>query len=1160
MLQICFLGQPRFAVDGGAFKFSAPPKTLPLLAYLLLNRWAPLARDAVAFTLWPDDTEEAARTDFRRHLNYLKNALPASPNGQPWVVADGDAVQWNLAAQWWFDVAEFERLAGPGADRAKAVELYAGDLLENLYDDWLFGPRERLRNLYIACLSDLLLESRSRRDFSQAIAWAQRILGADPWREDTVRQLMTARYEAGDRAGALREFERFQRRLHDEMDVDPMPETAALRETVARNAPVAELQLVDRSAATEERPRAPSLPFIGRESEIDQLRALWSRAARGRGGVALICGEAGIGKTRLASELALLVGAQGGRLLVGGTLHPESLPYEPIAEALRSAMAMLSALDAPPAALAALAQIVPELRARRADLPQLPALDPNRERMRLFDAIAAGLQSFAKPRPVLLVLEDLHWAGEATLSALEFLARRVGSLSVFIVGTYRDEEAEPGHPLRDIRRRLQRENLAGHVELSRLSASAVSDLVAHVPELAARDRAATIAFARSEGNPLFLGEVIRDLLETGDSPPAAVPRGLLDTIQARLARLPEPARFVSQVAAVIGSVFDVDVVSEVSGWPEHQVLDAIEPLVSRHIVRETGRRAAFDYAFTHHLIQAAIYDAVEPDGRARWHRRAARAMESIYAERGDEIAAVLARHYDEARETAHAAHYYLKAARHAMGVYANEEALALAGHGLDCSRDPVERYELLALRESLYHRLGRRREQRAALDELEQGATALGDDARACDVLSRRVALHRALGERDVEAGYVAQLTERAEQTGLPGWRGRAALANAWYSTNIGAMARARDALAVALTMFRTENNAPGEIEALCLLAYVDALQSKAEAAMRGLERAQTAAVATGNQALLAHSLYTASTAAVMTLDYQNGQRFAQRALELFRAIGDRDGEADCCARLGMASARRFEIVAAREWYASAQRLYAGLGKKQGQAATLLNSALLEFMIGFVQRSMALSAEAQRLFAELEDMRGALVSVLNVGMAHYGAAEYAQAATSARRAIDLAKKIGSANLEAAALGNLGAAERELGELPAAIDHLQASLELRRRAGAHQDSTLDRAELAIAYARAGKKQAAREAADQLMALDPRSYELTFAPQMVPWAASLAYGAAGSSKLAKEALGRARVMLETRMALLPDAETRAAYEAVWFNRELLAALKGRRKSRP
>jgi len=1149
MLRISFLGQPRFRINDAPFKFAAPPKTLPLLAYLLFNRGAALRRDSLAFTLWPDDREEDARTDLRRHLNYLKNALPETHADFPWFVADADTVQWNARTPYLFDVDEFERLAAAANTRLAAIELYAGDLLESLYEEWLFPQRERLRTLYLSCLNDLLLESRSRRNFAEAIVYAQRIMAAEPWRENTFRQLVTARYEAGDRAGALREYNDFERRLRDEMGVEPMPETLALRNLIVRNAALPESRLTGAAAAEPLKPSAsPLLPFVGRDAELEQLSAIWNRAARGHGAALLLGGEAGIGKSRLASELALRAGAQGGRVLVGATSSPESVPYEPIAQSFRFASPPFSSLDVAPTWLAAIAQMIPELRDRRSDLPALASMDPLRERTRLFDAMVACLSSFAKQRPTLLILEDLHWASAATIAAFEYLARRARSLSVLLLATYRREETPLGHPLRDARRALQREDLISHIGLAGLGEESVHGLLEYVPQFVGRtDTAARVALERSQGNPLFLGEIIRDSIESGMPVADAVPRELKPMIGARVARLSESAQFLSKVAAVVGTLFDVDILSEVIGWPEHEVLDVLEELVRHHVVRETGRQTTFGYAFSHHLVQLAVYEEVDARGRLRWHRRTAHAMERIHAARLDDIAAVLARHLDLADEPQRACRYYLQGARKALALYANQRALELALRGLELATAREDRFALFALCESVHNLRGDREEQAIALEELEQIAGD-GHSAKACDCANRRVAFHRALGEREQESKWTEVLAARAKASGDIQWMARALHARATYEINIGKLTQARESIDAAIQRYTAAGDIRGEAECLCLLAYVDVFCSKSEESDMAFARAQAAAESSGNQALLAQTYLTASTSANMLMDYARCKQLAERALELYVAIGDREGEADSCARLGVVAGRNFDIAASRDWFARARELYDAFAKKQGQGAVALNSGLMEMMAGRIDRTRDLCVSAERIFSELGDMRGVAVSSINLAMLHYYQGEHVSAKEHAESGLRLARELGSEPLEAAALANLGAAERELGEFSASCEHVTASRALHEKFGMVADAALDLAELVLTHIRMDNKTEALRAADELMALDPAGYATAWAPQTVPLAAAQAYRVLRRKKRAQEALHLAQRLFEERLTTLADPEGRALYENIPFNREL------------
>ncbi len=177
---------------------------------------------------------------------------------------------------------------------------------------------------------------------------------------------------------------------------------------------------------------ANALPFVGRAAELEQLAQEWRLAAQGQGKVVLVGGEAGIGKTRLANEVALLANVQGGRVLRGTTPSPEQVPYQPFVEALRDGLPLLTGVDIRPIWLAAVAALVPELALRRTDLPALPTIDAERERSRLLEGLAAVVQGLSRQRPLLLILEDLQWAGEATLFVLEYLARRVAAFPALI--------------------------------------------------------------------------------------------------------------------------------------------------------------------------------------------------------------------------------------------------------------------------------------------------------------------------------------------------------------------------------------------------------------------------------------------------------------------------------------------------------------------------------------------------------------------------------------------------------------------------------------------------------------------------------------------------------------------------------------------------------
>lgn len=431
-VRIALFGQPRVVTADGSREFPLPRKTLNVLGYLILKNKRPPTRDAVAFALFPDEDEEKARNSLRRNLSYLLSSLPPTDGGEPFVHADAERLAWNPAAPAHVDVLAFERAIADGRDDDALTE-YGGPLLPTLYEEWTTADRERLRESANDALARTIARDRSRRHFDAAAASARRLLEDDPWREDIVRQLMSVRYEAGDRAGALAAFGQFASRMRDEMDAEPMAETLALREAILRGA-----RLATSEPSSERRPPVSSaLPFVGRDELLAQAVERWHTSADGRSGALLLGGEAGIGKSRFVAELARAIEREGGVTVIGETAAGgEHRPYEAVLEALRYTRHAL------------VEQLLDESS-------QVTLSDDRSSRLRLFGTIQKAVRELARARPLAIVLEDLHWAGPATIELIAYLIERLATAPVLFVCTYRDDELSRPHPLRDLVRDLE---------------------------------------------------------------------------------------------------------------------------------------------------------------------------------------------------------------------------------------------------------------------------------------------------------------------------------------------------------------------------------------------------------------------------------------------------------------------------------------------------------------------------------------------------------------------------------------------------------------------------------------------------------------------------------------------------------------------------------
>ncbi len=285
LLQIQLFGEPRFFADGALQTISLPPKAILLLCVLALKAGQPIDRAKLAFTLWPDDPEDEAKAKLRRHLHVLVRSL-ALPEDRPCIVASGSTLTWTIQDSCTLDVVEFERLSRSPEDLERAVTLYSGDLLANFYEEWLEPPRRRLRELQLQNLL-ALAERYGESEPARALEFANAALRIDPWREDALCHVLIARTQLGDRAGAMQQYTQFAKRLREEFDAEPLPETKSAFEA----AKIAEPALTNLPLET--------TSFIGREPQLRALRNLLEDSR-----MVTLTGPGGVGKSRTAVHCA----------------------------------------------------------------------------------------------------------------------------------------------------------------------------------------------------------------------------------------------------------------------------------------------------------------------------------------------------------------------------------------------------------------------------------------------------------------------------------------------------------------------------------------------------------------------------------------------------------------------------------------------------------------------------------------------------------------------------------------------------------------------------------------------------------------------------------------------------------------------------------------
>jgi DNA-binding SARP family transcriptional activator len=647
-LSVTLLGGFQVRLIGGPAVVLARKKTQALLAYLVVAAGEAHLRDKLAALLWGDSSDPRARQSLRQTLLLLKRALPRT---EPELLCiDAESVAVNRGAME-ADVAAFEQLADEGTPQAlaQAAALYQGDFLEGLgvqeprFEEWLITERERLREVALEALAKLMAHHTTSGDVQQAMQSAVRLLGIDPLQEAVHRALMRLYAREGRRGAALRQYQICVAALQRELGVEPEDATKRLYQELLQARPVspapfpaleADESLAQGSAETFTDASVPDAPLVGRGPEMAALLRARGRAWRGQAMTAVILGEAGIGKSRLAAALASDSREHGGRVLGGRAYETERiLPFGPWVGAFRSAEVIPELARAPALGAvwrALLARLFPELGEPGSETIAADEED----HLRLFEAMAQAVEHLARRQPLLVVLEDLHWADDMSLRLLAFVSRRGAAWPVFFVATIRREEVIDAPAVASVLRELGNDARFISLTLPPLSAPEIGTLV----RLLARSgmdepsvqRLGTQIWQASEGNPFMVVETMRALygtntFEVTDTLPT--PARVRDVIAARLDRLSRRARDLAALASVIGREFDFALIEGAAGENGQETAAAVEELVARHVLHAVNERLDF----AHERIRAVAYERLLPPRRRLLHAAVAKAIEKVHA-------------------------------------------------------------------------------------------------------------------------------------------------------------------------------------------------------------------------------------------------------------------------------------------------------------------------------------------------------------------------------------------------------------------------------------------------------------------------------------------------------------------------------------------------
>ena len=659
-------------------------KTQGLLAYLALPAGRFHSREKLTALLWGDTAEAQARQSFRQALARIRRALGSD---EPAILLTrGDTIALD-AAQVSVDAAEFEAALADGSPEAlaRAAALYKGDLLdgfavdESPFEEWRVVERERLRELALDGLARLLREQLDADGPEPAIQTALRILAMDPLQEAVHRAVMRLLLKQGRRAAALQQYQVCVSSLQRELGVEPEEDTRELyREILRTSGPVQR-----RPAPGAAMPSALLLPggaaegpMIGRALELDGLQAALRKMLDVGGGVVLISGGAGIGKTRLIQEFATHAATSGMSVVVGRCYETEqALPLHPWIEALRGDRvtvdpALRARLGA--ATGAELGRVFPELSSAD-DRPAMPGV----QQALLFDALAELIRLQVAAQPMVLILEDLHWTDTLSARFLAYLGRRIDRLPVLIVGSLRPEDLLDAPVLGQALTELRSEGRLDEIPLRPLSEDDTRRLSGALRTGSGStrdwDRIVDDVWAVSEGNPFVVVESMRAVREQGLSAwmrGSGLARRVQDFVTSRLERLAERPRHIAATAAAIGRDFSFSLLARAAHVGEEEAAEAVEELVRRRILDAVGDRLGF----CHSWIRRLAYEGLLAPTRAVLHASIGEALEQLHEDRLDEVADQLGHHYSRAGDASKAVRYLVRFADLAARRYALDDA------------------------------------------------------------------------------------------------------------------------------------------------------------------------------------------------------------------------------------------------------------------------------------------------------------------------------------------------------------------------------------------------------------------------------------------------------------------------------------------------------
>ena len=968
VLEIRLLGGFAVSHNGSPILAIRSARQQSLIAWLLLHSGQAQLRSRVAATLWPETGDAQARNNLRKLLHDLREAWP---DVDEWVVSDRDTVSW-APSDYNLDVAQFTALLEEPADShliRQAVSVYAGDLLPDCYDEWIMPHRDRLRQSYMSLLERGTSLAEAERDYKTAIVYAQRLVQEEPLGEDFHLSLMRLHVKSGSRTAALRQYHSCASILREELSVNPGSDVQQMYRS-----------LLDAPAPMEQPCPRPS-GLVGRDAAWARLQAIWASTVgdNGRSSVAVITGDPGIGKTRLAEEMNSWADRQG--LAVARAVcyrGEENLPFTAVSRLLRNPAVMTRLPALQPVWLREIGRLVPEVHQNGISDPTAvdrPIDEHSREVWQhrlLLDAIANALLLL---QPAILFVDDLQWADPDSLFAFEHLLTLDNRARLLILATSRAGGQLQESPIfRDSR--LQA--LIVEIELDALTSEETAQLALDLtPSMPTNDVSIQAIFDDTEGNPLFVVELARGgwpKVGSGETD-CALPPTLQSAIRGRFADLPVGAIELVRVAATIGGQFTAPLLARASSQDESELVRNLDLLWRRRIFREQGN----GYDFSHGRLRDVAYRDLNTARRALLHGHVGTALESLRGSSSHAGWAEIAQHFELAGDYSKAGRLYLQAAQDARNLYAYEASVSNYRRAVDLL-PPAERPPVMAQLARTLQLSG----EPAEADHVYRAALAQATQSRDYKTTSECQAgigdLLRLRGRPQESLEWLQSACREIEhserQIGLLRILGLLAEVSIWLSHSDAA----KDYASRQLSLAEASGDVPETSAALANLGTVCARQAQYEQALKYYLRHLSLEERLNDRVRIQRSLGLIGNVYRLMGDLQRAQEYFENQLRIAREIGNASGEGLAAFSLGLVYEERGNFETAVTWVEKALSSACALGERQREGAALCNLGVLYHDLGRLSLGWKTLVEGMKILGEVGDTRNVAVALGNLGM------------------------------------------------------------------------------------------------------------------------------------------------------------------------------------